>query len=353
MNTAVAARYSDGRRAGDEPVTLTFLADGTVEIRGETFARTEQLAAFRPAAPLAGVPYFVRLPDRALLEIPRSPEADAALGAAGYRGRLHRRLEWLEARAVAAAVCTLLLVAGVALTVWFGLPAAAARVARSVPADLERRAGNFAFDTFSQQVGGGVTLPAQDQIRAARILGRLTKARGDRVKAELIFRNLNVPNAFAFPGGKIVVGESLYLACLKEPQGEDLFAAILAHELAHVESRHGLQLILRNSGALVAMAVITGDLSSLTAFSATLPILLIQQGYAREFETEADTVALGWLRAAGINPSALPAALQLLEKLRPKSGPDFTYLSTHPSTDDRIKLLKAAAAAPAAPPAKP
>lgn len=353
MNPAVSARYSDGRRAGDEPVVLTFLADGTVEIRGEAFVRTEPLASFRTAAPLARVPHFARLPDGSALEIPRSPGADAALAAAGFRGRLHRRLEWLEARALAAAVCTLLLVAGVALTAWLGLPAAAARVARSVPPEVERRAGELAFDAFSRQIGGAVTLAPMDRIRAERILGRLTKARGGRVKAELIFRNLNVPNAFAFPGGKIVVSESLFQACLKEPRGEDLFAAILAHELAHVESRHGLQLLLRNSGALLAMAVITGDLSSLTAFSATLPFLLIQHGYSREFETEADVVALGWLRAAGINPTALPAALGLLKKLRPTSGPDFTYLSTHPSTDDRIRMLDAATAAPAATSAKP
>ena len=55
-------------------------------------------------------------------------------------------------------------------------------------------------------------------------------------------------------------------------------AAVLAHELGHVERRHGLQSVLRNSAALLVVSTITGDLSTLSTFSATLPFLLLQYG---------------------------------------------------------------------------
>jgi Zn-dependent protease with chaperone function len=151
---------------------------------------------------------------------------------------------------------------------------------------------------------------------------------------------LNVANAFAFPGGTIVVSDSVVQLTAQARNGDDMLAAIFAHELAHVERRHGLQMLLHGSAALVAVATLTGDLSSLTAMAATLPFLLIQRGYSRDFEREADTDAVAWLRAVRIQPAALADALQLLEQQRPKSGPDFTYLSTHPSTSDRVKTLR-------------
>jgi len=126
---------------------------------------------------------------------------------------------------------------------------------------------------------------------------------------------------------------------VKLTANDDELAAVLAHELGHIERRHGLQSVLRNSTALVVVSTVTGDLSTLSTFSATLPFLLLQYGYAREFETEADTYAVGLLKEAKIDPSSLANILSELEQARPKAGPDFSYLSTHPSTTARIQAL--------------
>lgn len=124
---------------------------------------------------------------------------------------------------------------------------------------------------------------------------------------------------------------------------DEEIAAVLAHELGHIEQRHGLQSVLRNSSALILVAGLTGDLSTLSTFSATLPFLLLHYGYAREFEREADAFATELLEKAGISPARLADMLETLDSLRPSSGPDFSYLSTHPSTVDRIRLLRAGA----------
>ncbi|MCX6956050.1 MAG: M48 family metallopeptidase [Verrucomicrobia bacterium] len=339
MSTAFPALFCDGRRLASRPVTLEFPGDGTLRLLDGESARVIPLGEIAVSNRLGHVPRFFRLPDGATLEAPAHDELDAALATTRAPSRLATLLHAFESHSTAAAATTVLLIASVAATLWFGLPALARHVALALPVELERQAGRTAGFFFGQQLG--VSRLTDSQYRQATApLQKLVRAGKPHVSPQLIFREMNVVNAYALPGGTIVVSDSLVRLMLKEKDGPDLLAAVYAHEIAHVERRHGLQLVLRNSAALLVVSTVTGDLSTLTTFSGTLPFLLIQRGYAREFESEADLDAVGLLRAAGIRPSALADALVLLEKDRPVTGPDFTYLSTHPSPDDRVRTLR-------------
>ena len=71
----------------------------------------------------------------------------------------------------------------------------------------------------------------------------------------------------------------------------------------------------------------------------TLPTVLLQTGYSREFETEADDYAFRRLREIGLSPKAFAEMMLLLEKdHEKKSGGDSrNYFSTHPATAKRIQ----------------
>lgn len=339
MSTLFPALFSDGRRLASRRVSLEFPGDGTLRLLDGDQMRAVSLAEITASSRLGHVPRFLRLRDGATLEIPAHDHFDAALDASRAHSRLAPLLHVLESHSTAAAAFTLLLVAAVSATLWLGLPVLARHVAMAVPLPLEQQAGRTAGILFSSQLGLS-RLTATQSRQAMEPLQRLVRAGKLHVPPQLFLRDMSAVNAYALPGGSIVVSDSLVRLMLKEKDGVDLLAAVYAHEIAHVERRHGLQLVLRNSAALLVVSVVTGDLSTLTTFSGTLPFLLIQRGYAREFESEADADAVTLLRAAGIRPSALADALVLLEKDRPTSGPDFTYLSTHPSPDDRVRRLR-------------
>ncbi len=327
-----AAEWCDGRRLASRPVTLS--ADGTnLHIDGLEAPCSIPLARVRASDRLARVPRFLYLPDGVSLATPDNDAVDALLASRG-QARLNRLIDWLESRSRVAAIAAVLLVASVAGLVYFGLPAAARRAAQAVPANIERQAGEAALNTLSRMLGPSQLDRAARQ-RVATQMDRLVRAQKLPIAPRLEYRAMgNFPNAFALPGGILVVSDELvHLAT------DDELAAVLAHETAHWQLRHGAQTVFRSSAALLVVSTVTGDLSTLTGFTASLPLLLLQRGYSREFEEEADAYAVAALKQAGIDPRHLAAVLTKLQRARPDTGVDYSYLSTHPSTDDRARKI--------------
>jgi predicted Zn-dependent protease len=165
-------------------------------------------------------------------------------------------------------------------------------------------------------------------------------------------------NAFGAPAGYVMVSREL-LRCAK---AEDEVAAILAHEIGHVALRHGINAIksARTAGAVTsgakALAMIGGNstVQQLTAaFGDVIKDFidnLVNKGYSRQLEYQADMAAVAILGGAGYDPRALVRMLEVMQTKWKKDGPGF--MKTHPSPAERIKELEkvlAAAPAPAAP----
>lgn len=167
-------------------------------------------------------------------------------------------------------------------------------------------------------------------------------------------------NAFAAPGGFIFVSRGMLRLC----RSEDDLAAVLAHEVGHVQLKHAIGAI-SNSRWTSAFTILTAEagknlggqaLKDLTqAFEGSISDIskkLITSGYARGQERDADKVAVTIMPRLGYNPSALVAVLQNMSaKVKPEAG----FGKTHPPPADRIKDLRAMignGAAPAAPAAR-
>ena len=340
MNLRFTGNLFDGESLAAPAVSLEV---GDHRLRSETAGITLDVpvAEVRTSDRLASLPRFLYLPDGRTIATPDNDSIDALL-AGQRRGRVVAAVHWLEARARVAAAATLLLVAGVAATVWWGLPVFARRTAMAVPASIEAQAGKTALLTIDRLLAPTQLQPAE-MMRVEHQLDRLISAGGLDSRPQLVFRSMGgqFPNAFALPGGHIVVSDEL----VRLATADEEVAAVLAHEIGHWQHRHGLQSMLRSSAALLVVSTVTGDLSTLTTFAGTIPFVLLQRGYAREFEEEADTYAVDLLRKARIDAAYFAVILKKLEAARPPQGQDFTYLSTHPATPDRIRRIDPTGAA--------
>lgn len=332
MNSPFTAQWLDGQRLASRPVAVA--VDGaTLHIHGLDTPCAIPLAQMRVSDRLARVPRFLYLPEGRCLETADNDAVDA-LFAAQSQARIDVCIDWLERRSRIAAAAAVLLVASVILLGYFGLPWAAHKAALAVPDKIEREAGKAGLAALQRMLGES-QLNLSERRRAITQTERIARARGLARQPQLEFRSMGqFPNAFALPGGFIVVSdELLHLA------NDDELAAVLAHEIAHWQLRHGAQTVFRGSAALLIVSTVTGDLSTLTSFTASLPVLLLQRGYSREFEEEADAYAVATLKQAGIDPRHLATILTKLQRARPGNGVDYSYLSTHPSTDDRARKI--------------
>jgi len=155
-------------------------------------------------------------------------------------------------------------------------------------------------------------------------------------------------NAFASPGGHIFLTRGLVEAATSE----DMLAAVLAHELAHVILGHGLGMIrtMEFAGDAAAIAGRAADFvgaeseaaARLMSFRDSVSGIvdaLVRSGYSRDQEFAADRKAVEILIAAGYNPRALVEMLQILQ--RQQGSHPGGFFDTHPPPADRIRNLEA------------
>lgn len=338
MNSTFHGTLFDGETLAGLPVVLG-VAAGRLQSSEAAPVVDASLADVAVSDRLADVPRFLYLPNNRTIETGDNGAIDALLEAQ-RRGRLVRIVHALEAHSRAAAAATVILVAATVATIAWGLPVLARRAALAVPESIEKQAGQAGLVSLSAALAPS-TLSADRRSRVQAQLDRLMRAGGYPGSPKLEFRSMGgtFPNAFAFPGGILVMSDELVALATNDEE----LAAVLAHEIAHWQRRHGLQTLFRSSAALLVVSTVTGDLSALTTFAGTIPFLLLQTGYSREFESEADADAVRHLVRAGIDPGNFASILHKLDKAQPTTGPDYTYLSTHPGQRDRIRNIHATA----------
>ncbi len=163
----------------------------------------------------------------------------------------------------------------------------------------------------------------------------------------------NQINAFATPGGHILISRGM----LKSVNSEDELAAVIAHELSHIQLEHSIKAIKKNETthiigrittdiiALVAKQMdnsidkdtITDIGMQLTDFTTTL----VNTGYSKNTEYKADKNAVLLMENTGYNPNAMKTMLQNLKNNRSKNY-KLGFGKTHPSPRKRLNKVKKA-----------
>lgn len=137
-------------------------------------------------------------------------------------------------------------------------------------------------------------------------------------------------NAFALPGGRVVVNTGLLMSA----DNAEEVAGVLAHEASHVERRHALRNMIRALGLRAVMAVVLGDYAA--GIWGDMASELADLSYSRELEREADLEGLLMLRKAGLPATGMAS---FFEKMAAREDEGISLLSSHPTSEDRLEAL--------------
>ena len=232
----------------------------------------------------------------------------------------------------------LLAAIAVAVLLLFFLKSALARaVASRLPATWEQQFGEAAMESVRKEMKileDSKWEPQLDAIRAKLLPGVTNTTYPIHIHvaeaAEL--------NAFALPGGHIVV----FTGLLKAVDRSEELAGVLAHEIAHITERHVLRKVIESLGLVLVVQSLFGDTSGILAVATQGSELLLQQKFSRDFEREADDVGWRYLVTANVDPRGMIDFFKKLQNEATKAGAaQLSLLATHPPTDERISRLEA------------
>jgi Zn-dependent protease with chaperone function len=248
------------------------------------------------------------------------PSIAPALRRGRRRTRYHRG-KWQ-------AVIGLLGVAALTLLLgWWQADAITGWLAGKVSVEREQKLGDL---WLRQLQSDGSLREAGPAAEAVRQIGtQITK--GSRYRYRWLVKDDGEINAYAGLGGIVVVHTGL----IAQTDTPEQLAGVIAHEVQHVEQRHGLQAMIHSAGWAAMLAVALGDVSAITA------VLVHQAGnlhHGRKLERVADAGAIQSLARAGIQLQGMAQILEKLKVQREMAGADLlpALLSSHPATNERI-----------------
>lgn len=336
----LAATWFDGRSSRARPAELTCPVPGTLRLESEGDVLEFATAEVELSPRLGRMARSLGLPGEGHLQIADSPVLDQWIAG---RHRVESWADWLERRRTAAIGAGVATVLGVVLFFQVGLPWMANKIAPLVPRAVEVQISEQAMSLMDRMQLGPSQLPKarrrELQLKFEALVAGLPRA--DQLRVD--FRNAPAlgPNAFALPDGRIIVTDQLVALV----ESDDELVAVLAHEAGHHEHRHGMRGALESSAVVVVAGFLFGDLSGTGSLSVSIPVLLLETGFSREHEREADGFAFELLQRRGISPATFGTVMKRLsEHHGEKDEGPMSYLSTHPVSAERIEAANRAAA---------
>lgn len=306
------------------------------------------------------------------LEVDDAPAWQAALQAAGARPGLAQRM---QAHWQVFAVVLLLSVLGLVAFYRWGTPWAATQLTRFVPLSWEQTLSEEAMRELDDGFLRPSRLPAERQAAlqarfealdaqwrraiAQEQPGTLSRYGGYAPPMKLALRSGMPANAFALPGGQIVMTDALVRAAERAKLDDDALVGVLAHEMGHVVHRHGTRLVVEQGVLNIGLGLALGDVSSLVASASTV---LTHLAYRRNHEREADCFAVALMQQAGLQVAPMADLLQTIdgpsrpakqkgaapgstgtpeaESATPADTGSADWFSSHPDTVGRAQALR-------------
>ncbi|MDD3846401.1 MAG: M48 family metallopeptidase [Syntrophorhabdaceae bacterium] len=333
------AHFFDGKTSLARPVTVNF--DGVTLVPGNEMESGGMRVPIRDCSidpALGRTKRSIRLPGGALLQT-HDHEAVRILERSLGTNRSWNLVHFLESHWKTVVFCMACLVVVLFALVYYAIPRVSSRVALAIPPEVTASASRNTLKMFDARLLKPTGLTASRQAEISGIF-RNVAHRVDPDGAagySLEFRTGRKigANAFALPSGVVIVTDEL----ISLSESDDELASIFAHEVAHVKGRHAMRSILQSTGIVFLISLLTGDITSITSFAAFLPTLLIENGYSREFEREADRAAGSFLLAGGKGTAPFRKMLEKLDASQP-SALKLGVFSTHPETEGRVKYLR-------------
>ncbi|MEA3361910.1 MAG: M48 family metalloprotease [Thermodesulfobacteriota bacterium] len=200
----------------------------------------------------------------------------------------------------------------------------------------------------SRQMQGGDYKTAPQVVAYVKRVGQRLAAVSDRkLPYEFNVINDSTPNAWALPGGKIVINRGL----LVELESEAELAAVLGHEIVHAAARHGAKgmergMMLQGAIMVAGIASQNSEYSGLAIGGAGIAAQLLTHKYSRDAEREADLYGMTYMSRAGYDPHAAIKLQQTFVRL--SEGGNSNWLNglfaSHPPSRERVDANRITAA---------
>jgi beta-barrel assembly-enhancing protease len=145
----------------------------------------------------------------------------------------------------------------------------------------------------------------------------------------------DVVNAFALPGGRIVVYEKLINKLNSYPE----LAALLAHEFTHVENRHTIKTLFRQLGSKIFLSLVLGDATAVGGVIINNADDLKSLSYSRALEKEADENGARLLADRKIDCDGFVRLFEILKQETKGDPKTAEWISSHPNLDKRIENI--------------
>lgn len=202
-------------------------------------------------------------------------------------------------------------------------------IARQISPEVERQIGAL---TLARIKAATPFITEGAEAKAlAEVARQLVDADSDSYRFHLADDKL--VNAFALPGGDIVVHRGL----LRATRTPDELAGVLAHEIQHVALRHSLKGMIRSAGLSLLLSTVIGDPGATLSGQAADRLLTLK--FSRDAEREADEHGFGLLVERGIAPQGMVDFFATLATQQDSAPP--ALLSTHPASAEREAALAA------------
>lgn len=212
--------------------------------------------------------------------------------------------------------------------------------------EWEQQVGAQMYAPLKQSQGGDLVLDPQLTAYVQSVGDRLASQarRKEQLDFEFSILNDSTPNAWALPGGKIVINRGL----LTELNSEAELAAVLGHEIVHADAAHGARAqskgMLTQIGAVVSMVVLgsTVDNASAREIAMLVPQVgaqLLNQKYGRDAERESDEYGMLYMSEAGYDPQGAVELQKTFLKLSEGRNQDWMsgLFASHPPSQERLQ----------------
>jgi len=206
-------------------------------------------------------------------------------------------------------------------------------VADKIPLEWEQKAGETLLKPFM----GNDTIQDPELLASLKRLVNPVLEGIDHPRFDPKFHLLKSDqvNAFALPGGQVVVLSQLILEATRPEE----IMGVIAHELAHVMHQHSVKSLISSISVFVIISALLGDISPILETIIGRGAQLWTLKYSREFEREADELGWNYLVKGGVDPTGLIGFFKILKDKYAQDIPSFSFLSSHPATENRIRYL--------------
>ena len=213
-------------------------------------------------------------------------------------------------------------------------------------ADWEQQVGNQMYAPMKQSQGGEFILDPELTTYVQGVGQRLANQARRKSELEYEFSILNnsSPNAWALPGGKIVINRGLLIQLDSEAE----LAAVLGHEIVHSDAAHGARAqskgALTQAGAVISMVILGSTIDSQAAREVAMmvPALgsqLLNQKYGRDAERESDEYGMIYMSEAGYNPRGAIELQETFVEISKERDADWMsgLFASHPPSMERVE----------------